>query len=82
MNYTENDSKTDERKKWKYVNKGEGRENYRRLRNGFKRATDKEKEFHRPGCYDLMYMKTRRLGWKENHGLETLASRTLKGFYP
>jgi hypothetical protein len=34
-------SKVDERRKWKSVNTGEGRGNYRRLRNELKRATKK-----------------------------------------
>ena len=63
----------DERRKWKNVNTGEGRRNYRRLRNELKRATENAKkeylenickeimEFQRTGCYDLMYMKTKEL---------------------
>jgi hypothetical protein len=48
-----------------------------------KRATDKVKkeyvetticgkitEFQRTGRYDLMYVKTKELGWKENHGIQ------------
>ena len=64
-------SKMGERRKWKNVNTEEGRKNYRRLRNGLKRATDNDKneylenicneimEFQRPGRYNLMYMKTK-----------------------
>ena len=37
-------SKMDERRKWKNVYTEEGRRNYRRLRNKFKRATEKEKK--------------------------------------
>jgi len=67
----------DERRKWKNVNTEEGRRNYRSLRNELKRATEKAKkeylektcneimEFHRTGRYDLLYMKTKELGWKE-----------------
>jgi hypothetical protein len=33
-------SKMDERSKWKNVNTEEGRKSHRRLRNGFKKATD------------------------------------------
>jgi hypothetical protein len=74
-------SKMDERRKWKNVNNEEGRKNYRRLRNELKRATDNAKKqylasicdeiigFLRTGRYDLMYMKTKKLGWKENHGV-------------
>jgi len=66
-------SKMDERRKWKNVNTEEGRNNYRRLRNELKRATDNAKEeylknicnkimeFQRTGRYDLMYMKTKEL---------------------
>ena len=73
-------SKMDERRKWKNVNPEAGRRNYRRLRNELKRATEKAKkeylenactaivEFHRRGRYDLMYMKTKELGWKETQG--------------
>jgi hypothetical protein len=69
--------KMGERRKWKNVNTKEGRKNYRRLRNELKRATDNAKkeylenpyneimEFQRTGRYDLMYMKTKELGWKE-----------------
>jgi hypothetical protein len=67
----------DERRKWKNVNNEEGRKNYRRMRNEFKRATNNAKkeyldsicdeiiEFLRRGRYDLMYMKTKELVWKE-----------------
>jgi type I site-specific restriction endonuclease len=75
-------SKIDERRKWKNVNNEEGRKNYRRLRNELKIATDKAKkeyvdsirdeiiEFQRTGGYDLIYMKKKELGWKENHGIQ------------
>jgi hypothetical protein len=75
-------SKMDERRKWKNVNNEEGRRNYRRLRNELKRATDKVKkeylenicneitEFQRTGSYDLMYMKTKELGWRETLGIQ------------
>jgi hypothetical protein len=29
-------------------------------------------EFQRTGRYDLMYMKTKELGWKENHGIQNV----------
>jgi hypothetical protein len=76
--------KMDERRKWKNFNNEEGRRNYRRLRNELKRATDKAKneylektcaeimEFHRTGRYDLMYMKTKELGWKETQGIQNI----------
>jgi len=75
-------SKMDERRKWKKVNTEENRKNYRRLRNGLKRATDNAKkeylenicneimEFQRTGNCDLMYMKTKELGWKETQGIK------------
>ena len=77
-------SKMDERRKWKNVNTDEGRRNDRRLRNELKRATEKAKkeylenactdimELHRPGRYDLMYMKTKELGWKETQGIQNI----------
>jgi hypothetical protein len=83
--------KTDERRKWKNVNNEEGRRNYRRLRNKLKRATDTAKkeylerifdeiiEFQGKGHYDLRYMKTKELGWKEIHGIQSTALKTLKG---
>jgi len=55
---------------------------YTRVRNNLARGTDKAKkeylesiwhdvlEFQRTGHYDLMYMKTNELGWKENHGIQ------------
>jgi hypothetical protein len=63
---------------WKNVNNKEGTKNYRRLRNELKRAKekylesicDKIIEFQRTGHYVLMYMKTKELGWKENHGIQ------------
>jgi hypothetical protein len=71
-------SKMDDRRKWKNVNNEEGRKNYR----GLKRAMDNAKkeylesicdkiiEFQRAGRYDLMYMKKKELGWKENRGIQ------------
>jgi hypothetical protein len=70
-------SKINERRKWKKVKNEEGRKNYRRQGNEFKRAKDNAKkeylesicneiiEFQRTGRYDLMYMKTKELGWKQ-----------------
>ena len=77
-------STMDERRKWKNVNTEEGRRNYRRLRNELKRAIENAKkkylentcteimEFHRTGRYDLMYMKTKELGWKETQGIQNI----------
>jgi len=79
-------SKMDERRIWKNVNTEEGRRKNRRLRKEFKRATEKTKkeylentcteimEFHRTGRYDLMYMKTKELGWKENKEIQNIGN--------
>jgi hypothetical protein len=65
--------------------------NYRRLRNELKRATDNAKkeylesicdeiiEFQRTGCYDLMYMKKKELGWKENRGIQNIGIEDSQG---
>ena len=57
-----------ERRKWKNVKNEEGRKNYRRVRNEFKRNTEKAKKeniesicdeiikFRRRVCYNLMYV--------------------------
>jgi hypothetical protein len=84
----------------KWMNKGnermsttkkEGRQNYRTLRNEFKRATNDAKneylesicdeiiEFQRTGRYDLMYMKTNELGWKQNHGIQIIGIEDSQG---
>jgi hypothetical protein len=84
-------SKIDERWKWKNVNPEEGKKNYRRLRNELKRATDNAKkeyfenicneimEFQRTGHYDLMYMKTKELGWQETQGIQNIGSEDSRG---
>ena len=84
-------SKMDERRKWKNVDTEECRRNYRRLRNELKRATQKAKkeylenacteimEFHRTGCYDLMYMKTKELGWKDTQGIQNIGMEDSQG---
>ena len=84
-------SKMDERRKWKNVNTEKGGRNYRRLRNELIRATEKAEneyleyickeimEFHITGRYDLMYMKTKELGWKETQGFKILSSNTPRG---
>jgi len=76
-------SKMDESRKWKNVNTEESRKNYRRLRNELKGDTDNSKkeylqnipnksmEFQRTGRYELMYMKTKDLGWKETQRVPT-----------
>jgi len=57
------------------------------LRNELARATDKTKkeyienisdeimEFQRRGHYDLIYMKTKELSWKEYHGIQNFGIR-------
>jgi len=62
----------------------EGRKNHRRLMNKSKRAKDKAKkkylhsilgeirEFQRMEHYNLMYKKTKKLGWKGNHGIHNI----------
>ena len=84
-------SNMDERRKWKNVNIEEGRKNYRRLRNELKRATFNAKkkylenicneiiEFQKTGLYDLMYMKTKGLGWKENQGIQNIGIEDSQG---
>jgi hypothetical protein len=64
---------------------------YIRLRDEFKAATDNTKEeylesicdeiieFQRTGSYDLMYMKTKELGWKENHGIQNIGIEDSQG---
>jgi hypothetical protein len=78
-------SKMDERKKWNIFDTEEYRKNNRRLRNEFKRDTDNGKyefrekkyyesmEFQRTWHYDLIYMKTKELGWKETHEIQYIA---------
>ena len=36
-------------------------------------------EFHRTGRYDLMYMKTKELGWKENQGIQNIGIEDSQG---
>jgi hypothetical protein len=60
-------------------------------RNKLKRATDNAKkeylesicdeiiEFQRTGRYHLMYMKTKELGWKENHGIQNIGIEDCRG---
>ena len=81
----------DERRKWKNVNTEEGRNYYRRLRNELKRATDNAKkeylenirneimEFQGKGYYNLMYMKTKELDWKERQGIQNTGIEDSQG---
>jgi len=34
-------------------------------------------EMQRTGGYNLMYIQTEKLGWRENHGVKIFASQTL-----
>jgi hypothetical protein len=82
----------DEAMKWKKVNNEEISKNYRRMRNEFKRATDNAKkeyleitcdeiiEFKRTGRYNLMHMKTKEIGWKENHGIQNTGIKHSQGY--
>ena len=36
-------------------------------------------EMQRTGCYDLMYMKTKELGWKETQGIQNNDIKTPRG---
>ena len=36
-------------------------------------------EFHRTGRYDLMYMKTKELGWKKTQGIQNIGIEGSKG---
>ena len=36
-------------------------------------------EFHRTGCYDLMHMKTKELGWKETKGIQNIGIEVSQG---
>ena len=36
-------------------------------------------EFQRTGGYDLMYMKTKELGWKENQGIQNIGIEDFQG---
>ena len=84
-------SKIGERRKWKNVNNEEGRKNYRRLRNKFKRTTETTKKeyiedicndiigFQRTGHYDLMYMKTKELGCNETQVIQSIGIEDSQG---
>jgi len=84
-------SKMDERRKWKTINTEEGRKNYRWLWIELKRFTHNAKkeylenickeimEFQRTRRYDLMYMKTKELGWRENQGIRNIGIEDSQG---
>jgi hypothetical protein len=60
------------------------------MRNRLKRATEKDKkeyldsiwdeimECQRAGCFDIMYMNTKGLSAKENHGIQNIAIDNFK----
>ena len=64
---------------------------HRRLGNELKRATENAKkeyfenacteimEFHRTGRYNLMYMKTKELGWKETQRIQNIGIKDSQG---
>ena len=43
-------------------------------RNIFENICDEIMEFQGTGCYDLMYMKTKELGWKETHVIQNIGT--------
>jgi hypothetical protein len=61
------------------------------MRNELKRATDNAKkeylenickeimEYQRTGYYDLMYMKTKELGWKDTQGIQNIGIENSQG---
>jgi hypothetical protein len=36
-------------------------------------------ELPRRGCYGLMYIKTKKLGWNENHGIQNIGIEDPQG---
>jgi hypothetical protein len=66
-------------------------EELQKTEEGIERATDKTKkeylesicdtimEFQRKGHYDLMYIKMKKLGRKENHGIQNNGTEDYKG---
>jgi hypothetical protein len=80
----------DESRKWKNVNT-EDKKKYRRLRNELKRVTYNAKkeylenicneviEFQRTGRYDLTYIKTKELCWKETQGIQNIGIEDSQG---
>jgi hypothetical protein len=84
-------SKMDERRKQKNVNIEEGRKNYRRLKNEWKRATYNAKKeylenickeimkYQRTGRCDLMCMKIKELGCKGAQGIQNIGIEDSQG---
>jgi len=74
-------SKVDERCRWKNVSTEEGRKNYRRLRNGLKRATDNaKKEYVGNICHEIMEFQRTEQILKEN-GIDWRERRLISNLY-
>lgn len=82
-------SKIYERMKQKNVNNEDGRKHSRKLRNEFQspdkaktkylaRISDETIEFPRAGCYDLMYMMTKKLSIKKNPGIRNTGTEVCR----
>ena len=51
-----------------------------KAKKGYRENTRREiMEFHRIGRYDLMYMKTKELGWKETQGIQNIGIKGSQG---
>jgi len=50
-----------------------------RLRRNILTVWYKSMEFQRMGHYHLIYMKAKDVGWKENHGVQTIGIEDSKG---
>jgi hypothetical protein len=84
---TEMMKKMEERRRYKNTNI----EKYKKLNNELRRETDKAKEkyleeaceeimeLNRKGRYDIMYQKTREMGWMENKGIRTFGIENKEG---
>jgi type I site-specific restriction endonuclease len=68
-------NKMDERRKWKNVNNKEGRKIYRRLRNILRAYVLRSWNFKDQD----VTVKTKELGWKENHGIQNIGIEDSKG---
>jgi hypothetical protein len=45
----------------------------------FQSICDKIMEFQRIRCYDSLHLKTKELGWKENHEIQNSGTENSKG---
>jgi hypothetical protein len=84
-------SKMNERGKRKNVDTEEGKKNYKRLRNGLKRATTKAKKeyvesvcediigFQRRGSCDLRYIRTKKISCKQNNKIQNIGVEDSQG---